>query len=180
MMLKDDPTWTTQRISGTAQMPSSTPRRRPAKKDTELTISDQKGEPCLFGDLSEVKNLFKSRPRKSVTLGMARSIKAKVALEQRGLSGFLEGAILSFDGNLPALWTAAVHFCECRRLHAPEDSIENATARISWTAFERLEAIVGALVNREVAGVTRSRVLCGLVELRLRSEQTQPRKDEKH
>ncbi len=101
---------------------------------------------------------------------MAQSIRVRVNKRKAGLGGFLEEAIMTFDGDLTALWIAAQHFCECRRSHAPEDSIENATARISWQAFDRLERILEALKSGEVIGATRSRVLSGLVELNLRSE----------
>ncbi len=137
-------------------------------------VKPQAGEPCdgfrVFGDLAGVKDLFKPRPKKSVTLGMARSVKARVSKRKSGLGDFLEEAIMTFDGDLTALWIAAQHFCECRRSHAPEDSIENATARISWNAFDRLELILEALRKGQVIGATRSRALSGLVELRLRAE----------
>lgn len=149
------------------------PAKRSSKKPDKPpspTVEGACGEFRVFGDLSKVKDLFKPRPKKSVTLGMAQSIRVKVNKRKAGLGGFLEEAIMTFDGDLTALWIAAQHFCECRRSHAPEDSIENATARISWQAFDRLEAILEALRTGEVIGATRSRVLSGLVELRLRGE----------
>lgn len=124
----------------------------------------------FFGDTERVKGIFAPNPRKPITLLTTTAMRRAICQPPQGASGFMEDAILSFDGNLPALWEAARTFCDARKSHEDQDNLCHTCGRISKEAMDVLNKIQEALVAREVVGVSRAKVLAGLVELKLRSK----------
>ncbi len=74
--------------------------------------------------------------------------------------------MISFTGDIATLWSAAYDFCRTRRNQSADDLVENTSARISQEAFDRVEALADTLKSHDVKGVTRARVLSGLIAVR--------------
>lgn len=144
--------------------PSQTPKA--LKNSRNATKRKAAGPEAPHADLAAVRDLFLPRPRRTVTLPLPRSLKTELARDGQDMGRYIEVAVISFTEDLATLWSAAYDFCRTRRHQAPDDAVENTSARISQEAFERVEALAETLRAHEVQGVTRARVLSGLIALR--------------
>ena len=152
-------------------MPSSNPRRQ---KPTSLCLPtplEREGMAWLHGDLQSLKDAFTGRAKKTVTCPMTDTLRLKLDKHTHGISGFIEEAVASFDGDLPALVRAAVIFCDNRSGRMPDDPISNVSARLLPETFAKIEAITAALKAVPVRGSSRAKVIAGLIQILL-SQQT--------
>lgn len=148
-------------------MPPSDARRRTSSGTQLPPETEGVGGLRLHGDLSNLKDAFTCRAKHSVTCPMTESIRQRLEGHPRGVSGFLEEAVSTFDGDLPALVRAAVTFCENRRDRMPEDHISNVSARLLPETFAKIATITTALKGVPVRGASRAKVVAGLIQLQL-------------
>lgn len=152
-------------------MPRAPQAPKAGKNSRNTTKRKAPGPEVPHADLAAVKDLFLPRPRRTITLPLPRSLKSEIARDGHDMGRYIEVTVTSFTEDLATLWTAAYDFCRTRRHQAPDDAVENTSARISQEAFERVEAMVETLRAHAVQGVTRARVLSGLIALkRLRDQ----------
>lgn len=117
----------------------------------------------LRGDVSGLRDIFANPKRRLVGTLMPESLHDQLRTRPGGISAFYESAIATFDGNLPDLLAAAARFIERRKTRKPQDALISVNGRVSPEAFQRLQSILAAL--HEVRGVSRAKVLAGLVQL---------------
>jgi hypothetical protein len=82
-----------------------------------------------------------------------------------GISGFYEGTIAMFNGDMEALLRAASTFSEERKQARNTIAIRSANGRISKPTHDRLLAIESAL--KGIRGISKAKVLAGLIHLYL-------------
>lgn len=133
-------------------------------------LPNTEGELLLYGDVSNLKDAFVSRPRSLVTCPVPGSIYQKLQKHPGGISEFYEEAISDFDGNLVSLVNAAVAFIDQRRLHAGVDPARNASGRVLPSSFRKILDIENALSN--IRGMSRAKVIAGLIQLHLGGNET--------
>lgn len=144
--------------------------QRPGKKKPKGTALPEKvaasEELVLHGDLSGLAFAFVGRSRRLVTCPVPDSVYQKLQKHPGGVSHFIEEAVASFDGNLNSLVEAAVFFVDARRFRAGTDPPRNASGRVLPATFEKIQRIKEAL--SEIRGMSRAKVIAGLVQLYLR------------
>ena len=148
-------------------MPPSNDPRRNTSSDSLPPSLERDGEQWLHGDLGSLKDAFTGRAKKTVTCPMTDSVRLKLEKHPLGISGFIEEAVMSFDGDLPTLVRGAVSFCDNRTGRMPDDPISNVSARLLPETFAKIEAITAALKVVPVRGASRAKVVAGLIQLKL-------------
>lgn len=125
------------------------------------------GDLVLHGDIESLKYVFVNSQRRLISTSVSDSILAKLQAYPGGVSRFFEDAVASFDGDLRALVEAAVVFVEDRRYRAPGDPARNASGRVLPATFDKIQKIHAALTG--IRGMSRAKVLAGLIQLQLRN-----------
>jgi len=121
----------------------------------------------LYGDIESLKFVFINSQKKLISTSVSDSILIKIQAYPGGMSRFFEDAVAEFTGDLRALVVASVQFVDERRGRASEDPARNASVRVLPATFERIQKIHNALAT--VRGMSRAKVLAGLVQLKLKT-----------
>lgn len=146
--------------------PANTRKHEPAKRKGAATGKSSAGRGfVLHGDVAALALAFVATQRRLVSVSVPDSLYLKLQAYPGGVSQFYEDAVAKFDGDLRALVEAAVQFVDNRRLRAPEDPARNASGRVLPHTYETIRKIEVALVS--VRGMSRAKVLAGLIQLRL-------------
>lgn len=158
-------------VHGTALMPHTNARKPDSAQRKGSVASkppDTKGL-TLHGDVEALTLAFVPAQRRLVSASVPESLYMKLQAYPGGVSQFYEDAVAKFDGDLKALVEAAVAFIENRRARAAEDPARNASGRVQPQTFETIRKIELALAP--VRGMSRSKVLAGLIQLKVSPRQ---------
>lgn len=150
---------------GSLPMPPANTRKHDlakGKASAGAKPSDTK-DLVLHGDVEALTLAFVSSQRRLVSVSVPETLYMKLQRYPGGVSKFYEDAVAKFDGDLKALVEAAVRFIENRRACAAEDPARNASGRVQPQTFETIRKIELALAT--VRGMSRSKILAGLVQL---------------
>lgn len=151
-------------------MPSSNTRQPQNPKSTSIPLAKPdvgEDDLNLHGDIEPLKFVFLNTNRHMVSTSVPDSVYVKLQAYPGGISRFFEDAVAAFDGDLRALVEASVQFVEDRRIRSPEDPVRNASGRVLPGTFEKIQKIHAALA--EIRGMSRAKVLAGLMRLKLTS-----------
>jgi hypothetical protein len=123
--------------------------------------------PPLPDDLEGFEFSFLQPPKAFISLSMPESLYRR--LQRYGISKFFEESAAEFDGDLRSLLTASLQFMEARRNRKPMEGIANANGRVLKETLQKIEGIKESLAG--VRGVSRAKVLAGIVQLKLNNMQ---------
>lgn len=158
----------------------STTRPSPAPSDPRCKPGDADALPAIHSvqtqeenealslpdDLKDFKFSFYKPPKYFVSLSVPESLYRQ--LQRYGISRFLEEATAEFNGDLRSLLTASMQFMEARKNRKPMEAICNANGRVRKETLQKIEGIKGSLAG--VRGISRAKVLAGLVQMKLNSK----------
>jgi len=119
--------------------------------------------PPLPDELRGLELSFLAPPRFFVSVSVPEHIYRR--LQRYGISKFFEEAVASFDGDLKALVEASLELMKARRERNPTEAICNANGRVLRETRQKIESIKDSLAG--IRGVSRAKVLAGLVQLKL-------------
>jgi len=147
---------------------ASDPRCKPGDADALPAVhaaeaQEDDGTLSLPADLKDFKFSFYKPPKYFVSLSVPESLYRQ--LQRHGISRFLEEATAEFNGDLRSLLTASIQFMETRKNRKPMEAICNANGRVLKETLQKIEGIKDSLAG--VRGMSRAKVLAGLVQLKL-------------
>ncbi len=149
---------------------ASDPRCKPGDADALPAVhaaeaQEENEAPSLPDDLKDFKFSFYKPPKYFVSLSVPESLYRQ--LQSYGISRFLEEATAEFNGDLRSLLTASIQFMEARKNRKSMEAICNANGRVLKETLKKIEGIKNSLAG--VRGMSRAKVLSGLVQLKLNS-----------
>jgi len=118
-------------------------------------------------DLADLRNLFVQPPKFIIGTTVPERIYLALLDSRAGISNYMEEAINAFDGDMKSLVEAAGRISEERKAARQDTGIRSISGRVPKAAFNRLEEIDKALEG--IRGMSRAKVLAGLVQLKLNS-----------
>jgi hypothetical protein len=147
---------------------ASDPRCKPGDADALPAVraaeaQEDDGTPPLPADLKDFKFSFFKPPKYFVSLSVPESLYRQ--LQRYGISRFLEEATAEFNGDLRSLLTASMQFMEARKNRKHMEAICNANGRVLKETLQKIEGIKDSLAG--VRGMSRAKVLAGLVQMKL-------------